>query len=240
MKKLFLLPAVLLSVAAGAAETKPAAAGPNPTVAFCPSAATIANKAEACENNDHFIDAGEDCLDKLDAAITAETKRMESNLTKDKGAKQKANFAASGKDYAASSVALAALLVKAEIAIKEIGTYSETLILPEDAEEEDVNEGDLAKYLNQIPCYGEAKRSLQGIEQDFKKRAGELRAAKAVADQNLASSASRADALSGDGSAAPAPAPSAPAPGRGIVPTINGKDHRGESGISGRKEPAKK
>jgi hypothetical protein len=219
----FFLSLVLTSTASAAPAEK--------LIAFCPSATKLQEKADACENNDEFIEAGEDCLDKLDAEIKHETKRMQLSFSADKGGQQKANFSSATQDYAASSLSLAALILKAELATKEIGAYPEYLLEPEDAEEADVNEGNLDKYLQQIPCYGEAKRSLGGIKQDFEKRVAQLQAAKALSDQMLASAGSRGSALSGG---AVAPAPKDPA---GKKQTLPAGDYRpGQSDISGTKD----
>lgn len=229
-----------IATIAAALLATPAAHAADKLVAFCPASAKLQDQADACENNDAFIEAGEDCLDKLDAEIKLETKRMQLSFSTDKGGQQRANFASAKQDYAASSLSLAALLLKAELAKKEMGEYLDDLILPEDAEEGDVNEGDLKKYLTQIPCYGEAQRSLEGIQGDFAKREAQLQTAKALADQMLAASGSRGTALDGgDTSVTNAPA------GSGKKQNAPSGNYRpGQSDISGTKEkdtpPAKR
>lgn len=212
------------------ADISLAAAPPKPPLYFCVPATEIAAAGQECEDNDAFIDRGEDCLDKLDAEIKTATAAMKAAFSPDTVSQQSAKYQSSLQDYQQSSATLAYVIALNELAIREMDAYAGALAEPEDAEEADVNGGNRQRYDMSVTCFGETTRSIRSIQTDFRDRLRQLLAAKRGAAANAATSAADLQKIDA-GSAGTAPAMGGK--GQGSAAVNGGKSANGASDITG-------
>lgn len=185
MKYLFCLFLVFTTSAEAARDLS------KPPVSFCTQAGRIVASIEMCEDNDLFLQQGENCLTALDNESKSVAGILPAGFSDNLSQKQKSKFGSANQDYKATSASLAYLIAVTNTAIGEIKTYKENLALPPDSDEPDVTGGNVEGYAMRVDCYGTNKENLDSLLEDFDKRLGQLRSAKAIADASGLTSATR-------------------------------------------------
>lgn len=158
---------------------------------FCAPAEANLSRIHSCEDNDLYLEKGEECLTRLDSESKAITGAVIGAFSANNEQKQAGKMASAKQDLVASSAGLAYLIGTTELALAQIAEYKDGLIYPEDWYEEDANEGDVAAYVKSVECYGLNHENLESLEQDFQRRLGELKKAKQVADSFAATTQER-------------------------------------------------
>lgn len=158
---------------------------------YCAPAATIQNEVEYCEQNDKFIQKGDECLAQLEAEVKKESELMAKSFSPDTEQKQDEKFNASAIDYAASSASLAHLIGLTKLAISEVEKYPAALEEPEDADDEEVTGMTRDDYLKSVDCYADTRDSLEGLVDDFYAVLDNLEDAKEKTDAMGGTSATR-------------------------------------------------
>lgn len=155
---------------------------------FCQPMDKIEEQIYSCEENDHYLEFGEACLDKLDAESKAVSAFLPMVFSKNADQRQAGKFDSSIQDEQKASAALAYLIGTTELAMREVHAYRENLAYPPDHDEEDVTGGNLDTYLASVDCYAANHRNLNSLLEDFDRRLNELKAAKKVADAHTVKS----------------------------------------------------
>lgn len=201
---------------------------------YCPAAAAIAQGVNDCTDNDAFIQAGEACLEKLEAEVKRAAGTMRKNFAKGAVQAQNEKFSDSIHDYALGSEALAYLTSIAKMAIAEVSLYPEELAFPEDMDAPDITGKSPESYAMSTECYGDTKRSLDGLVQDFQHVLANLQKTKAATDERGETSLFRRVGLKNEAPAEGANPKLQQGKGQGSGKT---KEYR-DSGISGIEEDA--
>ncbi|MGZ6290349.1 MAG: hypothetical protein ACXWQO_19325, partial [Bdellovibrionota bacterium] len=151
---------------------------------YCTPATSI--RAEVCEDNDAFIKEGDNCLTKLENEVKAASQTMKTAFSDNKAQQQNKKFNSALQDNSVGSMTLAYLLSLTDVATADVKKYQVSLSAPEDADEAEVNEGNPEAYSMKVDCYGDTKKSLDGVLSDISHVKNDLLAAKKIADANAA------------------------------------------------------
>lgn len=162
---------------------------------FCAPPETLLEKIEDCESNDLFIEEGEKCLDRLDEAARKASDELKKRFQKTEEQKQDAKFIHKSHDDQKTIESFEYVIALNQLAITEIQKYKDNLAFPPDWDEEDVNEGDVKKYIKSVDCYGTNQDNLDSLLADFHSRLVEFQKAKALSEQHFKTVDGRKDKM---------------------------------------------
>ncbi|RZA09837.1 MAG: hypothetical protein EOP11_00345 [Proteobacteria bacterium] len=205
---------------------------------FCRPAASVGAKVNDCEENKIFLAQAGECREALAKEVAKGSASLAAIIGKGGADSQGANFSSTAKDYGASAAELTRLIAVAVLAAKDLDSYLDWVVLPEEVDNPDIAGPDMQKYADSVACYGENVRgikaeiakvvSMQGQLEAARAASGSFGAAAAASGTNIrASQTAPAPVTGGKTSAAPAA-------------NFKGDYSPGLSDISGTKDQPKK
>lgn len=167
----FIAYAVLLSVTLEPAKASQVCASPD----------SLAAEANDCTDNIVFSEAAVECLEKLEGAIDAQSKAVSASM-KNIGSQAKRSQAAkqtnSKLDYRLSKATLEKLIAMAKNAQRETSGFLDSVMWPEDFDNEEITGPDFEAFLESDSCYKENKDLITNVLKDFDDHIAELEKAK--------------------------------------------------------------
>ncbi|RYZ95415.1 MAG: hypothetical protein EOP11_24955 [Proteobacteria bacterium] len=204
-------------------------------LSFCRPAGAVGAKVNDCEENKTFLTQAEECREALAKEVARGSAGLAALIGKGAADSQSANFSSTVKDYGTSAAELSRLIAVAILAAKDLDSYLDWVVLPEEVDNPDIAGPDMQKYADSVACYGE---NVKGIKNEIAKvvaMQGQLEAAR-VASGALGAAAG----ISGTGiranEAAPAQTPGGK-PSAAPTTDFKGDYQPGLSDISGTKKP---
>lgn len=168
-KKIYLVALTTTALLSSCAHkgTNDVAREPNSMRSFCKSFSKIQEESEACDDNDKFVDAAEACLVKFEKGMKAAGIKIH---TPDDARMfdREGGMDPSQEPSTTSSENVTETWIKnGNQAVQDLKSYTEQLNYPEDAEDEDEHGSDPEQYANTVACYGESKKSITDVADDF-------------------------------------------------------------------------
>lgn len=150
-----------------------------PPQQFCESGARLGAAAENCAGNKIFMQAAEQCWQKLEELEKRVTKDLESRIGMKNAAPQNATFQNTKSTYNEGAAALEYMYDVTTLAIKEIDDYFDRVVYPEHSEsdEETMSEG----------CYRDVVVPLDELADKFQEKQTDIVSRIEAADRNAES-----------------------------------------------------
>lgn len=214
----------------------------------CLDAEQLNSKVQGCEGNSLYGEAALSCMQKFRALVKDRTKgaaaQMKANakdLAKE-GAGQSQNFAGAEADYAVSQATLGELIEAGKLVSKQMDSYLDNIVFPEDFDAPEELIGDPVAFLDNSGCYSENRDGIENLLDDLDDEIANLEKAKSLSVGKLGVSNSREglqntinQSVNGRSATVKNPAKTA-APGAPAPTAKGGKQAAGASDLSGTKK----
>lgn len=206
----------------------------------CAELEKLQEDAKECDDNEILAEAGVECLERLQALVNTEAKKvsekMKTATEKNVSAannKQTADFAGSVANLGISLGTIDQLLKAAQLAKQAATTYEKNIYFPEDFEIAENLPGEIEEFVQDYPCFTENRETLQWVGEDIDDIIEDLQKSREEALKVQGKTKAGGSRLDASGGAAGKMAKSGAAK-PGLKPGKAGKDKKSESTITGK------